>query len=108
VAPVCCSERARRNCGRSLFRNPRAGAARTRHPRGTGRAHARAPEPIKVEAPKASIPKTTLDGLVANASVLFPAAILEMESEAVEVESSEILYRMIRWILTQSRQNATC
>ena len=36
----------------------------------------------RIEALKASIPKGTLDGLVANASVLSPAAVLAMVSQA--------------------------
>ncbi len=35
----------------------------------------------RIEALKASIPKGTLDGLVANASALSPAAVLAMVAE---------------------------
>ena len=41
--------------------------------------------PSRIEALKASIPKPTLDGLVANASTLSPAAVLEMISDGAAV-----------------------
>jgi hypothetical protein len=41
----------------------------------------------RIDALKASIPKGTLDGIVANASVLSPAAVLAMVSQAVGAEA---------------------
>ena len=41
----------------------------------------------RIDALKASIPKATLDGLVANASVLSPAAVLAMVSQEVGAEA---------------------
>jgi hypothetical protein len=51
-------------------------------------AHPMDPEAVsRIDALKASIPKSTLDGLVANASVLSPAAVLAMVSQAVGAEA---------------------
>jgi hypothetical protein len=41
----------------------------------------------RINALKTSIPKGTLDGIVANASVLSPAAVLAMVSQAVGAEA---------------------
>ena len=52
-------------------------------------AHPMDPEVVsRIDALKASIPKGTLDGLVANASVLSPAAVLAMVSQDVGAEAS--------------------
>lgn len=52
---------------------------RQRHElRRTGRAPHRAGVVGRIEALKASIPRGTLDGIVANASVMTPAAALAM------------------------------